>query len=131
VIAAAGSTARARDILAANGAASFRGAIAARLVDLPQPPRRPPAEPISVHALRDGNRAVRLGPAFGHSHASALGQLARAAAASGAAGFRTAPPHVLMIVGLPPHGAARLADMAQRLGFVVQASDRRRRVFSW
>jgi precorrin-3B synthase len=130
VIAAAGPTARARDILAAHGAAAFRGAIAGRLVDLQQPPRRPPAEPIGVHALRDGNVAIGLGLAFGHAHASALGELARTAAASGAAGFRTAPPHALMIVGLASHGAARLADMAQRLGFVVHASDPRRRVIA-
>jgi precorrin-3B synthase len=129
-IAAAGPTARARDILAANGAAAFREAIAGRLVDLPRPPRRPPAEPIGVHALRDGNVAIGLGLAFGHSHASALGELARTAAASGTAGFRTAPLHALMIVGLPPHSAAPLADMAQRLGFVVHASDPRRRVIA-
>ena len=40
IAAAKPATARARDILAANGAAAFRGAIAGRLVDLPL---RPPA----------------------------------------------------------------------------------------
>lgn len=130
VIAAAGPTARARDILAASGAAAFRRAIADRLVDLPRPPRRRPAEPIGMHALCDGNVAIGLGLAFGNADATALGELARAAAASGAAGFRTAPAHTLMIVGLPPHGAAPLADIAQRLGFVVRVSDPRRQVLA-
>jgi precorrin-3B synthase len=129
VIAAAGPTARARDILAASGAAAFCRAIADRLVDLPRPRRRP-AEPIGMHALRDGNVAIGLGLAFGNADATALGELARAAAASGAAGLRTAPAHTLMIVGLPPHGAAPLADIAQRLGFVVCVSDPRRRVLA-
>jgi len=128
VIAAAGPTARARDILAASGAAAFGRAIADRLVDLPRPPRRRPAEPISTHALRDGNVAIGLGLACGHADATALGELVRAAAASGAAGIRTAPAHALLIVGLPSHGAAPLADIAQRLGFVVRASDPRRLV---
>jgi precorrin-3B synthase len=128
VIATPGAAGRARDILAASGPAAFRQAIADRLVDLPQPPPRRPAEPIGTHALRDGNVAIGLGLAFGHADATALGELARAAAASGAAGFRTAPDHALLIVGLPPHGAASLADMAQSLGFIVRASDPRRRV---
>jgi precorrin-3B synthase len=128
VVAAAGPTARARDILVASGAAAFRRAIADRLLELPRPRRRSPAEPIGTHALRDGNVAIGLGLAFGHADATALGELARAAAASGAAGFRTAPAYALLIMGLPPDGAAPLADIAQRLGFVVGAADPRRLV---
>jgi precorrin-3B synthase len=130
VIAAAGATARARDILAASGPAAFRRVIADRLVDVPRPPRRRPAEPIGSHALRDGNVAIGLGLAFGHADAIALGELARAAGACGAAGLRTAPAHALMIVRIPPHDVAPLADMAQRLGFVVRATDPRRRVLA-
>jgi precorrin-3B synthase len=128
VIAAGGPNARARDILAASGAAAFRRAIADRLVDLPRPPRRRPAEPISTYALRDGNVAIGLGLPFGHADASALWELARAAAACGATGFRTGAAHALLIMGLPPHAAAAIADIAHRLGFVVRASDPRRRV---
>ena len=128
MIAAAGPTTRARDILAASGAAAFLRPIADRLVELPRPPRRQPAEPIGTHALDDGHVAIGLGLAFGHADATALGELARVAATSGAMGFRTAPSHALLIVGLPPHGGAPVADIAERLGFVVRASDPRRRV---
>jgi precorrin-3B synthase len=128
VIAAAGPTTRARDIVAASGAAAFLRPIADRLVELPRPPRRRPAEPIGTHALDDGRVAIGLGLAFGHADATALWELARTAASSGARGFRTAPSHALLIVGVPPHGAALLADIAERLGFVVLASDPRRRV---
>jgi precorrin-3B synthase len=128
VIAARGPNARARDIVAASGTAAFCRPIADRLFELPRPPRRRPAEPIGTHALRDGDVAIGLGLAFGHADASALGELARAAAVSGASGFRTASAHALLIVGLPPQGATPLADIAERLGFVVRASDPRRLV---
>src|SRR5262249_59510502 len=91
VIAAAGPTARARDILAASGAAAFGRAIADRLVDLPRPPRRRPAQPISTPALPDRNVAIGLRLACGHADATALGELVRAAAASGAAGIPPPP----------------------------------------
>ena len=128
VIAARGPNARARDIVAASGAAAFRRPIADRLFELPRLPRRRPAEPIGTHALRDGDVAIGVGLAFGHADASALGELARAAAASGARGFRTASAHALLVVGVPPHGAAPVTDIAERLGFVVRASDPRRLV---
>jgi precorrin-3B synthase len=128
VIAAGGPNARARDILAASGAVALRRAIADRLLDLPRPPRRPRAEPIGLHALRDGHVAIGLGLAFGYADAAALGELARAAAAFSATGFRTAPDRALLIVGLPPHAVAPLADIAQRLDLAVRASDPRRRI---
>jgi precorrin-3B synthase len=128
VIAGAGPATRARDILAAGGPSAFRHAIADRLIDLPARLRRQPAEPIGTHPLRDGRVAIGVGLAFGHADATALRELARAAAVSGAAGLRTAAPHALLIVGVPPHGAAPLAESAQRLGFIVCAEDPRRLV---
>jgi precorrin-3B synthase len=128
VIAAGGPAARARDIVAANGAAAFRRVVADILVDLPPPPRRPAADPLGTHTLRDGRLAIGLGLAFGHAHATALEELAHAAGDLGSTGLRTAPGRVLLIVGITGDGAERLADIAQRLGFIVRADDPRRQV---
>jgi precorrin-3B synthase len=130
VIAAAGPAARARDIIVASGAAAFRHAIADILIDLPRPPRRPAAEPIGTHALRDGSVAIGLGLAFGHANANALEELAHVAASAGAMGLRTAPGRALLLLGIPRHGAVRIAEIGQRLGFIVRAEDPRRRVIA-
>jgi precorrin-3B synthase len=130
MVAAAGPAARARDIIAANGAEVFRQAIVDILIDHVRPPRRPAAEPIGTHALRDGSVAIGLGLAFGYADSSALEELAHAAAPAGAMGLRTAPGRALLLLGIPRHGAARLAEIAQRLGFVVRAEDPRRKVIA-
>ena len=128
VIAAGGPAARARDIVATNGAAAFRRVIADILVDLPPTPLRPAADPLGTHTLRDGRLAIGLGLAFGHAHSTALEELARAAAESGATGCRTAPGRALLVVGVTADGAGHLANIAQRLGFIVHADDPRRQV---
>lgn len=131
VVAAAGPATRARDIVAANGAAAFRHALADALIDRAPPPWRPPAEPIGTHALYDGTVAIGFGLAFGHADSSALEELARAAAATNAAaGVRTAPGHALLVVGIPRDGAGGLMNVAQRLGFIVRAEDPRRKVIA-
>ena len=128
MIAASGPAARARDTVATDGAGAFCRAIADILVDFLGPLRRPAIDPLGTHALRDGRLAVGLGLAFGHAHSTALEELARAAADSGAAGLRTAPAHALLVVGITADGARHLADLAQRLGFIVGAEDSRRLV---
>jgi len=128
VIAAGGPAARARDIVATNGAAAFRREIADILVDLPGPLRRPAADPLGTHTLRDGRLAIGLGLAFGHAHSAALEELARAAAESGATGYRTAPGRALLVVGVTENAAGHLANIAQRLGFIVRVDDPRRQV---
>jgi precorrin-3B synthase len=128
VIAAGGPAARARDIVATNGVAAFRQVIAHILVDLPPPPRRPAADPLGTHTLRDGRLAMGLGLAFGHAHATALEELTLAAAESGATGYRTAPGRALLVVGVTENGAGHLANIAQRLGFIVRADDPRRQI---
>jgi precorrin-3B synthase len=128
VIAAGGPAARARDIVATNGATAFRRVIADILVDLPGPLRRPAADPLGTHTLRDGRLAIGLGLAFGHAHSAALEQLARAAAESGATGYRTAPGRALLVVGVTADGAGHLANIAQRLGFIVRVDDPRRQI---
>jgi precorrin-3B synthase len=128
VIAAAGPAARARDIVATNGAAAFCRLITDILVDLPPPPRRPAADPLGTHTLHDGRLAIGLGLAFGHAHATALEELTRATAELGALGLRTAPSRALLVVGVTADRAGRLADIAQRLGFIVRADDPRRQI---
>ena len=128
VIAAGGSAARARDIVATNGAAAFRRVIGDILVDLPPPPPRPAANPLGMHALRDGRVAIGLGLAFGHAHSTALEELTRAVAESGARGLRSAPDRAILVVGVTEDSAERLADIAQRLGFIVRADDPRRQI---
>jgi len=125
VIAAGGPAARARDVVATNGAATFSRVIADILVDLPPPPLRPAADPLGTHALRDGRLAIGLGLAFGHAHATALEGLTHAAGHLGATGLRTVPGRALLLVGVTEDCAARLADIAQRLGFIVRADDPR------
>src|SRR5262249_51982399 len=128
VIAAGGPAARARDIIATNGAAALCRVITDMLVDLPPPPRRQAAEPVGTHALRDDRLAIGLGLAFGHAHATTLEEVTRAAAESGATGLRTAPGRALLVVGVTEDNAERLADIAQRLGFIVRADDPRRQI---
>jgi precorrin-3B synthase len=72
--------------------------------------------------------AIGLGLAFGHAHATTLEELARAAAESGATGLRTAAGRALLVVGITADSAERLADVAQRLGFIVRADDPRRQI---
>jgi precorrin-3B synthase len=128
VIAAGGAAARARDIAATNGVAAFCSVITDILVDLPPPRRRPAADPLGMHALRDGQLAIGLGLAFGHAHATILEELTRSAADLGARGLRTAPGRTLLVVGITEDGASRLADIAERLGFIVRADDPRRQI---
>jgi precorrin-3B synthase len=128
VIAAGGPAVRARDIVATNGAAAFCRVIADILVDLPGPLRRPAADPLGTHTLREGRLAIGLGLAFGHAHSTALKEFARAVAESGATGYRTAPGRALLVVGVTADGAGYLANIAQRLGFIVRADDPRRQV---
>jgi precorrin-3B synthase len=128
LIAAGGPAAHARDIVATNGAAAFCRVLTNMLVDLPPPPRRPAADPLGMHALRDDGLAIGLGLAFGHAHSTALEELTRTAADLGTAGCRTAPGRALLVVGITADGASRLADIAQRLDFIVRADDPRRQI---
>jgi precorrin-3B synthase len=126
VIAARGRDARARDLLRTYGAEIFRSAIADLLIEAPATPPRPSTEPIGTHHLRDGRYALGIGLAFGHSHASALGSLINAAKDAGASGIRVAPGRALLIVGVEPFMVVSLAAIAERLDFIVHASDPRR-----
>jgi precorrin-3B synthase len=107
---------------------AFRAAVADVLIAAPALPARPRSEPIGSHRLRDGQVALGIGPAFGHSDTATLENLIDAARHAGAAGIRTAPGRALIVIGMTPRAARSVAAAAERLGFIVQADDPRRHV---
>ena len=124
-----GRDARARDILAAEGAALFRSVLADILIDdAASCATRKCSEAVGRHALRDGSLAYGLGLAFGHSDAAVLERLTEAAGTAGAIGLRAAPGRALMIIGLKQEASSSLVAAAERLGFIVRAGDPRRYV---
>jgi precorrin-3B synthase len=92
------------------------------------PPRRPAAEPIDRHPLRDGTVALGIALAFGHAHADALCDLAHVAAARGVRSIRPAPSRALLFIGATPDDTVALATAAENLGFVVRTDDPRRNI---
>ena len=110
----------------------------ARARDLPRPAgftdqterqiARPSAQPIGTHSLRDGNVAVGIGLSFGHCDSDTLQKLTEETQRAGAASARPAPGRVLLLIGVPPARAGELAIKAERLGFITQPDDPRRRV---
>jgi precorrin-3B synthase len=128
VIATRGSAARATDILSDEGIAAFRLAVAEFAAPASNPPRRPAAEPIGRHPLRDGTAAVGVTLAFGHAHADALCELARVAATYRVRSIRPAPGRALLLVGAAPNDVTAIAAAAEALGFIVRADDPRRRI---
>jgi precorrin-3B synthase len=143
LIAERGHHARARDIVAADGADIFREALSARpalrwtpaVADAVQarPDRKErcrDAQVIALHRLRDGALACGIGLAFGHADAGALERLADAAATMGACGLRAAPERTLLAIGLTEQGAADFVAIAEQLGFVARADDPRRHVLA-
>lgn len=135
--------ARARDIIATEGATCFEDALAfARRGSAAQRDReeeksietdsaeRQCGDPIGLHALRDGYLACGIGLAFGHAEANALERFADTAAAAGGRGLRTAPNRSLLVVGVTRESAARLLSAAAQFGFVTRADDPRRHVIA-
>jgi precorrin-3B synthase len=89
---------------------------------------RPASEPIGVHPLRDGRVALGIGLAFGHTGADAFASLIEAAGRAGACGLRTAPGRALLVIGLAPDIAPKLAADVEDLGFIARRDDPRRHV---
>jgi precorrin-3B synthase len=133
---------RARDIVAAEGAAAFRAALRPLCLGRAVEPDHDPAndlhpasvrrskEVIGSHRLRDGWLACGIGLAFGHAEASALEKLVASAASGGARGLRTAPDRALLAIGLSEQSAGTFIQAAAQLGFVTDAGDPRRRVIA-
>jgi precorrin-3B synthase len=133
VIARRGRDARAREVLAAEGLAPFRVALASAdgFCELPPPAgERKRCGAIGAHRLRDGSLAYGIGLAFGHADATSLRRLIDAARSVGASGMRAAPSRVLLIIGLTPASAPTFATSAGQLGFIARAYDPRRHVIT-
>jgi precorrin-3B synthase len=127
-IAALGPEARAGDLLRDNGIGRLWAALGTRIVPAAPLPMRPPAEPIAVHRLKSGTCALGLGVAFGHAQAEALVELASIAEANGARWVRLAPDRALLLGPLVEAKAVAVRKAAERLGFIVDARDPRRRI---
>jgi precorrin-3B synthase len=128
VIAARGAGARAKDILHDAGLAPFKFAVGDRLETAPNLPARPVAEPIGLHALRDGSLALGVALAFGQADAEALARLATVARDHGADALGPVTGRALLVLGLDERGAERVTSAAERLGFITRADDPRRRI---
>jgi precorrin-3B synthase len=116
-----------REAVARGGLVALKTAIADLLIDEPEPPRRPPFEPIGIHQLSSGN-ILGIGLPFGHSDAERLSGLAESARRSGASGVRTSPGRALLLMGLPSGATAALVAEAATFGFIVDPRDPCRRV---
>jgi precorrin-3B synthase len=129
VLAQRGRVARFRDVVAAEGIAAFRFAVADLIIhDGPARWQRRFSDAVGIYPLRDGTFAYGVGLAFGHADATSLQRLTDAAEAAGASGIRAAPGRALMITGLTQQTASSLAAAAAALGFIVHADDPRRHV---
>jgi precorrin-3B synthase len=136
VVARHGRQRRARDIVAAEGEAVFRAALAGLLLPGPdagwnsfgQPKAATQRDVIGNHPLSDGSVACGVGLAFGHADATIFERLTDAARDAGVSGFRAAPGRAFLAVGLPVQTATAFAAAAAGLGFITQADDPRGRV---
>ena len=128
LLAARGAQSRMRHAIDANGVSIFKAAVADVMVDEPPPPVRLAAEPIGIHPLRAGATAVGIGLPFGHSQSETLTRLIDVARSAGADGVRTAPGRALLVAGIPSTNARRFAADAEKLGFIVDPDDPRRKV---
>jgi precorrin-3B synthase len=92
------------------------------------PRQSPRSHSIGLHPLTGGAFALGLGLAFGHTQAGALIELARIAKANGALWARPAPGRALLFGPLGNAEASATRQAAERLGFITEASDPRRRI---
>jgi precorrin-3B synthase len=92
------------------------------------PRRSARAHPIGRHPLKGNGFALGLGLAFGHADADALIALAGIATENGADWVRPAPGRALMFGPLGVGQAEAMRVAAERLGFITDASDPRRRI---
>lgn len=119
LIAARGPEARAADVLREQAVSQSANATA---------PLRPRSDAIGRHALKDAAFAIGLGVAFGHARAETLAELARMAKMSGASWARPAPDRALLLGPLTQANAMAATPGAEKLGFIVDAADPRRRI---
>ena len=147
LLASRGDEGRARSILACEGLAPFTNALTPLPARSSRAKSRDVAQRVSTEFIpsdaaggvegldtnggigrqsfgRDA-QAVGIGLPFGQIDAAALGQLARTAARLGATSICPATGRTLIVTGLTPARADRLADAARKLGLIVDPADPR------
>lgn len=129
-IAALGPEARTADLLRDNGIGTLRAALGIRIVPAASLPMRSRAEPIAAHRLNEGTCALGLGLAFGHAEADALIELAAIAETNGVRWVRPAADRALLLGPLNEEKEASTRKAAERLGFITDARDPRRRIIA-
>jgi precorrin-3B synthase len=92
------------------------------------PPCSPRVDAVGLHPVKDGALALGVGLAFGHTEAAALAELAGIARSIGADWARPAPGRALLFGPFDRSNAGATKRAAERLGFVVDACDPRRRI---
>jgi precorrin-3B synthase len=127
-IADRGTDARARDFADDAGLCALRASLVNLLSDEPAPQPRSAAEPVGIHALRNGQAALGVALAFGYTEAAALKSFAEIAARCGATSIQPAPGRALLILGLMGAGLTECTAAAAAAGFVVRPGDPRRHV---
>jgi precorrin-3B synthase len=127
-LAARGPQSRMRHAIDADGVNIFKSAVAGLVIDAPSPAVRATAEPVGVHPLRSGVMAVGIGLPFGHAESEVLTRLIDAARSAGVGGVRTAPGRALLAIGIPSAATRLFVAAAERLGFIVNPDDPRRKV---
>lgn len=92
--------------------------------------RRPRAagQPLDTFELRGGRSGVGIALPFGMAPSSSLSALASTARDEGIEEFRFAPGNALIAICRGSNGARKIRDAAERLGFVTDAGDPRRRI---
>lgn len=119
---------RAADIVRGQGIEPFRASLGRHLEPAPLLPRRAKAEPLGRHMLRDRSYALGIGLAFGHTQAETLAELTCQAVTHGARWIRPAGDRALLLGDLGRDQPDALADAADRLGFIVDPDDPRRKI---
>lgn len=124
---------RMRDLVGSIGAAAILGSAGLDGVDPASGTREPPRSPVvppRCVGLVDLSGLLVLGVAapFGRLDAAQLDALARGAARAGVAELRLTPWRVLLVPGLAPAAADRLAADAAAAGLIVDPADPRLRV---
>jgi len=119
-----------RDAVRTAGLDAFASSVADLVAKAPAPSRRAAPEPIGVHPLRSGDLAIGIAPPFGHSDAETLQALIDVAVQAGIWELRTAPKRALLLLGVPRDIAQEVFAAVHALGFIVEASDPRRRVIA-
>jgi precorrin-3B synthase len=125
-LAVKGPAARARDLVHEPVTQDLHALLHTRELKRAAPSQ--PPEPISMHPLKDGTVALGFALPFGHTTASDLKQVVRAAAEHGTHSIRPAPGRALLALGLTPTAADKLREVIRAAGFVADPGDPRRHV---